>query len=201
MIKNKMKKNIKTFLVCSLVMSGLIISGCGPKFSCTENLEGIKCDPPSKVYERYLYQESMKVSPEIGNEGAVAELRKFSKTERAFIDTMQEKVINKPLRVPPKIIKIWIAPWEDGDGDLHGGEVIFSEISPTKGRWILGEKDKGDLKFEIENANVGIDLKEALPEKVTTEGKSSERPSKSSPTTSEERRPQTQQSQPKVKKE
>jgi conjugal transfer pilus assembly protein TraV len=45
-----------------------------------------------------------------------------------------------PLRVPPKVIRIWIAPWEDGDGDLHQPEYIYSEISDKRGRWLFGEK-------------------------------------------------------------
>jgi len=45
-----------------------------------------------------------------------------------------------PVRVPPKVIRIWIAPWEDADGDLHQPGYIFSEINDKRGRWAFGEK-------------------------------------------------------------
>ena len=47
----------------------------------------------------------------------------------------------KPLRLPPRVIRIWIAPWEDADGDLHQPSYIYSEISPKRGRWLFGEKE------------------------------------------------------------
>ncbi|MBI4596496.1 MAG: TraV family lipoprotein [Candidatus Tectomicrobia bacterium] len=44
------------------------------------------------------------------------------------------------MRIPPKVVAVWIAPWEDTDGDLHEQEFIFMEITPKEGRWVLGEK-------------------------------------------------------------
>jgi len=47
----------------------------------------------------------------------------------------------KPVRIPPKIIRVWIAPWEDSDGDLHQPGYIYSEIMDRRGRWLFGERE------------------------------------------------------------
>jgi hypothetical protein len=38
-----------------------------------------------------------------------------------------------PTRAPAQIMRIWIAPWEDTAGNLHGASHVFTEIAPR--RW------------------------------------------------------------------
>jgi conjugal transfer pilus assembly protein TraV len=38
-----------------------------------------------------------------------------------------------PTHAPPQIMRIWIAPWEDAAGNLHGASHVFTEITPR--RW------------------------------------------------------------------
>lgn len=190
-------------LIISLAILLLSTFGCGgAKFSCTENLEGIKCDPPSRIYEQVLIQQSQKVSSEL----SLSEKSSLKDKETAIIaDKLSERLLGKPLRVPPKIIKIWIAPWEDSDGDLHSGEVIYSEISPTKGRWIIGERQVEGLDVDIKNVNTGIT--ESFPEKVKTIESDTNTSStqKDSAQTRQRIQPQSQQNresgQPRVRKE
>jgi conjugal transfer pilus assembly protein TraV len=40
-----------------------------------------------------------------------------------------------PSREPAQILRIWIAPWEDAAGNLHGASDVFTEITPR--RWRL----------------------------------------------------------------
>jgi hypothetical protein len=40
------------------------------------------------------------------------------------------------LRVPARVMRIWIAPWEDSRGDLHAPGYVYTEIEPR--RWTLG---------------------------------------------------------------
>ena len=40
-----------------------------------------------------------------------------------------------PLYSPPRILKLWIAPWEDRDGVLHDAAFVFVPID--RGRWLL----------------------------------------------------------------
>lgn len=43
-----------------------------------------------------------------------------------------------PIRTPAKVMRIWVAPWEDSNGDLHMASLVYTEIQ--KRRWIVGEK-------------------------------------------------------------
>jgi conjugal transfer pilus assembly protein TraV len=51
--------------------------------------------------------------------------------------------INQPLpiRTPPVVMRIWVAPWEDDAGDLHADGYIYTEIEER--RWNLGGRHKG----------------------------------------------------------
>ena len=40
------------------------------------------------------------------------------------------------LRVPARVMRIWIAPWEDSRGDLHAPGYLYTEIEPR--RWTPG---------------------------------------------------------------
>lgn len=39
----------------------------------------------------------------------------------------------EPFRVPAQVMRVYVAPWEDEQGDLHMGGYLFSEIAPR--RW------------------------------------------------------------------
>jgi conjugal transfer pilus assembly protein TraV len=39
------------------------------------------------------------------------------------------------LRTDPRVLRLWIAPWEDGDGDLHDGS--FVHVVVDTGRWLI----------------------------------------------------------------
>lgn len=43
-----------------------------------------------------------------------------------------------PLRLPPRIVKLWVAPWEDRDGVLHDAAFIFVPVD--HGRWLLDRR-------------------------------------------------------------
>jgi conjugal transfer pilus assembly protein TraV len=39
------------------------------------------------------------------------------------------------LRSPPRVMRLWIAPWEDADGDLH--DASFVHVVVDTGRWLI----------------------------------------------------------------
>lgn len=41
-----------------------------------------------------------------------------------------------PLRAPPTILRVWIAPWETQQGDLHMAGYVYTELVPR--RWMVG---------------------------------------------------------------
>jgi conjugal transfer pilus assembly protein TraV len=39
------------------------------------------------------------------------------------------------LRTAPRVLRLWIAPWEDSDGDLHEASTVHVLID--HGRWLI----------------------------------------------------------------
>ncbi|MEM3793361.1 MAG: TraV family lipoprotein [Candidatus Bathyarchaeia archaeon] len=116
----------------SLLSVCAVLWGCGAKFTCPAPRGGITCTPVSTVYERYRSGEL--------DTGKVEE----RKEEESVVRSLRyESMV--PVRVPPRIVRIWVAPFEDEDGDLNQGGYIYTEISP--GKWSFGEKAPGQGKF------------------------------------------------------
>ncbi|WP_200251063.1 TraV family lipoprotein [Lamprobacter modestohalophilus] len=40
-----------------------------------------------------------------------------------------------PIRAPASVMRVWVAPWEDADGTLHGANHLYIEVLPR--RWQL----------------------------------------------------------------
>jgi conjugal transfer pilus assembly protein TraV len=40
-----------------------------------------------------------------------------------------------PIRTAPRILRVWFAPWEDSDGDLHDQSYIYLPVDT--GRWLI----------------------------------------------------------------
>ncbi|MGH8159237.1 MAG: type IV conjugative transfer system lipoprotein TraV [Rhodanobacter sp.] len=43
-----------------------------------------------------------------------------------------------PIRAPARVMRIWVAPWQDENGDLHAASRMFVEIEPQ--RWAMGQE-------------------------------------------------------------
>lgn len=46
-----------------------------------------------------------------------------------------------PVRTPARVMRIWVAPWEDRDGDLNVSGYIYTEIEARK--WVISEPHNG----------------------------------------------------------
>ncbi len=44
-------------------------------------------------------------------------------------------VSSGPIRSNPRVLRLWIAPWEDADGDLH--EAALVHVVVDTGRWLI----------------------------------------------------------------
>lgn len=127
-----MRKLIILFIAISLT------AGCASKFSCRETMDGIRCKNVSGVYDDTV----------LGNRtGASGEYDYVSVKEGKGGLTYSEAVVrglqrddSRPVRIPPIVLRIWMAPYEDTDGDLHNSFYIYTEINNKRGRWLYGEK-------------------------------------------------------------
>ena len=152
--ENEMLKAISVISVLLMVAlfgsTPLILTSCSAKFACKDevNIEGEKCNPITTVYEdkilgkdEVLPKEEKELSPKKKEVVLTGEKTKVFSSEDVYTVRSLSLEGEKPIRLPPRIIRMWIAPWEDGDGDLHQPSYIYSEISPKRGRWLFGEKE------------------------------------------------------------
>jgi len=134
----------------SIISLLLALTSCSAKYACKDrvDIEGEKCDPITAVYEKKMIGkdgvspgEEKEVSPKKKKAVPTREKPKISPPED--VEAVRNLSIEdeKPLRLPPRVVRIWVAPWEDVDGDLHQNSYIYSEISPKRGRWLFGEKE------------------------------------------------------------
>lgn len=152
---------MKTETLCKLsllllVVAALFLSGCGSKLACNNAKGGVRCETITSVYEsiqagekiddkkpwNFYYEKSDRGgSPSGGDKRSKKAVKSYSDDPAS--DVVRNLDINdkKPLRLPTKIIGIWIAPWVDTQGDLRKPEMIYSEIQDKRGRWLFGEEE------------------------------------------------------------
>lgn len=75
----------------------------------------------------------------------INEKKEGTKTKAGIIKNIRNNEDRFPILRPPKIARIWIAPWIDGNGDLNMGSFIYTEIEGKK--WIFGEETPVAGKF------------------------------------------------------
>jgi conjugal transfer pilus assembly protein TraV len=165
-------RKIKVFYTASAVLFALIVTGCSTaRFSCPAPESGIKCKSVTDIYRQVTDGETgLKRTKDAKDE---KDAGSGTDSPAASITKKLEQDKQIPLRIPPKIVRIWIAPWEDDEGDLNQGGYVFSEISDPRNRWIIGEKspaNKQMMKFfsgQVPSKTLGAS---PVKEEVSTQG-------------------------------
>lgn len=98
------------------------------KFACKAP-DGVTCSSLSGIYANAVANN-------------LPALRKDRKSELTSTTQAKDSVINgqvassgDPLRIQPTVLRIWIAPWEDTDGDLHDQSYLY--VVANAGRWAI----------------------------------------------------------------
>ncbi len=143
----------KTGLSVILIITAFVTVSCGGKFACKETLGGTKCETLSEVYEDQVInrgepvasgtekdRKGQKEKPSTRPGGKQEVEGDGHNPEKSEIVRRLDIEGRQALKIPLKVVRIWVAPWEDEDGDLHEAEFIYTEIGPKGGRWAIGEK-------------------------------------------------------------
>lgn len=103
-------------IVASVVLTACSTSGldASSKFKCSyaDNFAG--CSSLSKVYDGSV------------NGGAL------DRTSFANTDFRKGLYSGMPVRTPESILRIWIAPWEDKEGDLRDQSFVYVAVRSSK---------------------------------------------------------------------
>lgn len=116
----------RLFLLCLAA----VLNGCATQYGC----KGMP-DEPQCLSTTEAYQVTNPALAEPGqHEHAI---------EPATIvhDPVQQPVPKiddpTPIRSPSQVMRIWIAPWEDAEGDLMVSNYVYTELEPR--RWMIGK--------------------------------------------------------------
>ena len=134
---------IAVALLASLIM-GCANMGLGEKrYACAGRPDGFTCKSALEVYELTDgddWQTDVEAEREGNVEGRGARLEASATpaiavaADRPALPEMNTGAI--PLRTPARVLRIWIAPWEDDGGDLHMPGLVYTEVENR--RWQVG---------------------------------------------------------------
>jgi conjugal transfer pilus assembly protein TraV len=150
-MRTKMGKIALTVSLMALLLS---IVSCGPKYACRNTMAGVKCETPTEVYQHVIEgslkdqvaaERPPKADKNLPDKDVKVSMKKPE--EPGIASQMEFKEERKPIRIQPRVVRLWLAPWEDSDGDLHMGGFIYVEVAGKK-RWVLGEKTQ-DLDSRV----------------------------------------------------
>ena len=118
---------------CAGSMSGL--SG-SDQLSCPVS-QGVTCKPMTEVYEDYGKPASRaaaaRTTESVSAEATSAEgIVSLPSRGVVYVPPGAESG-PMPLRTRPNVMRVWVAPWVDADGDLHEGAWIAMQLDD--GRW------------------------------------------------------------------
>lgn len=122
---------------CISLLSVIMLGGCmNSEFSCPGY--------PNTPYCRSLssaYKDSV--------EGRLGPGSKPDDTHKADAKTAQhappieaQKLYEKPILIPPKAYRVWLAPWVDHNQVLHDATYLYVKIEEPGSPWIYGESVK-----------------------------------------------------------
>ncbi|MCP5152442.1 MAG: TraV family lipoprotein [Chromatiales bacterium] len=116
-------------LIAALAMSSLL-SGCAsaPRYACGLP-DGVTCEPVSAVYAR-------SIEGRMGHPDAFDSPPPVSRRDASppIVATVQP---GSPVLAAPRTLRIWVAPWEDADGDLHDETFLYLRLDA--GAWTVLE--------------------------------------------------------------
>jgi len=116
---------------CASTMSGL---DGETKFACKAP-EGVSCASLSGVYANAVANNLPSLRKE-GKEGKEGKGEASLGVPGKPVEIMgQAPSSGDPVRTKPKILRLWIAPWEDSEGDLHDQSYVYVVTDP--GRWVI----------------------------------------------------------------
>jgi conjugal transfer pilus assembly protein TraV len=158
-----MKRNLTTTLATTFAAVGLL-AGCSitgmsasSSYGCKAP-EGVKCDSVSGTYYNALANNlpsqrrtsSEPAHPPQPSAPTLQDVRYDASTSPVTLASLASTVglgdatqtparpqaqLPASLRSGPRISRLWIKPWEDSDGDLHGESLVYVQLEG--GRWLV----------------------------------------------------------------
>jgi conjugal transfer pilus assembly protein TraV len=114
----------------------LLSTGCATQYGC----KGMPDDPQClSTTEAYQVTDKALPEPPKPEPTKIAAVKAdaatgFPRHARQPVPKIDDPT---PIRTPAQVMRIWIAPWEDSDGDLMVSGYVYTELEPR--RWMIGK--------------------------------------------------------------
>jgi conjugal transfer pilus assembly protein TraV len=114
----------------------LLSTGCATQYGCKGMPNDPKCLSTTEAYQVTDKALPEPAKPDLSKiyadkAGAIAGFPRHARQPVPKIDDPT------PIRTPAQVMRIWIAPWEDSDGDLMVSGYVYTELEPR--RWMIGK--------------------------------------------------------------
>ncbi len=122
-----------------LIATGVaVLSGCtgfsgldaNSQFACKAP-DGILCESMSGIYANAVAQNLP--GQRVHRTSATSPQAQPAASAPALLPRPLSS--GTPLRTPPRVLRVWLAPWEDSDGDLHDQSYVY--LTVDTGRWVI----------------------------------------------------------------
>ena len=110
-----------TLIGLSLLLQGCTLFGVGEaQYACPEPGKGV-CKSARQIYEDQ--QQPISDSASQPNQ---------TSRDETSVSSNQHSIIPEPVaqRLPAQLLRIWIAPWVDKQGNWHSDSVVLTDINP-----------------------------------------------------------------------
>lgn len=127
-----------------------LLNGCastfgigGQEFSCKGLPEGTRCMSAREVYAATEHvdritnggtSEGKSVLQTAGAKAPDGSAATLSPSRNDPVPAIDRPI---PIRTQAQVMRIWISPWEDKEGDLHASEFVYTEVVARK--WNVGD--------------------------------------------------------------
>lgn len=130
----KLRKNVLA-VVASLGISGCMsMSGydASSQFACKAP-DVVLCESMSGIYAN---AEAHNLPGQRGHRAVPARDVRPTASNTQYQAVMTTPIYSgTPIRSAPKVLRVWFAPWEDSDGDLHDQSYLYLPVDG--GRWLI----------------------------------------------------------------
>ncbi|WOB11134.1 TraV family lipoprotein [Piscinibacter gummiphilus] len=139
---------VRSGLSVFVISSSLALAGCtsfsgldgSSSYGCKAP-EGVKCDSVSGTYYNSMannlpsQRRSSTPSSQTAPVDTAPSYRPVSMSTATSPSSPGASVAAAPLRSQPRILRLWIKPWEDADRDLNGESLVFVQVD--NGQWLV----------------------------------------------------------------
>lgn len=125
---------MKRYCPFPLLLSSLmlvLVTGCATQYGCKGMPDEPQCLSTTQAYQ---VTNPVLAEPSVDQDTPIEPQLQPSPPLQQPVPKIDDPT---PIRTPSQVMRIWIAPWEDAEGDLMVSNYVYTELEPR--RWMIGK--------------------------------------------------------------